>query len=108
AAKHQNVRPAVAVKIVHIAEHRVGGAWLGREWVRWIKLMRDGELRTLIPKRTGDDIHFSIVIDVPRDDAIAEVFAVKNAFFEMWRVWQSGRQRPALNLKCEKAGQKPR
>ena len=82
APEHQDVRPAVAIEIVDVAEHGIRGRRLGGEFLRRINLVLLGEVRPLVPVRTGDDIHDAVAVDVAETDAVAVIFVGEDVLLE--------------------------
>src|SRR6266850_2159736 len=87
ASEHEDVRPAVSVEVMDVGEHAIGwtrgqGKLFGR-----IEFMLRLEVRPLIPKRPGDDIHFAVTVDIARRDSVAKIFVGQNLFLEGRQGW---------------------
>ena len=82
ASEHEDVRPAVSVEVMHVGEHAVGWTRRQRQLFGGIEFMLRFEVRSLIPKRPGDDVHFAVAIEVARGDAVAKLFVSQNLLLE--------------------------
>src|SRR6187401_3540497 len=80
AAQYENVRPAIAIKIIHEAEHGISWAWLGGKRLRRVELVLVREPWPLVPERPGDNVWLAVAIDVARGDAVAEILIGEDLF----------------------------
>src|SRR6187399_2771090 len=86
-AKHEDVRPAVAIEIMYVTEQRVGRARWQRKLFRRINLMRGFKVRSFVPKGAGHDVRLAVAIDVTSSDSIAIILAGKDLLLK--RRWLS-------------------
>src|SRR5206468_12810668 len=64
ASEDEDVRPSVSVEVMHVGEHTVGRTRGQRKLFGGIEFMLRFEVRSLIPERPGDDVHFAVAIEV--------------------------------------------